>query len=308
MVELPWRLQHGSARVAPRRGANSMTTKSLALALTFACAAMAGAQPTQVFRSGVEVVELDVSVMRGGQPVVGLTANDFALTDQGVAQAVESVTLDHVPLSVQMALDVSGSVSGDRLRHLIDAGDGLVRALRTGDRASLITFSHVIDVRVPMTGDLLAIRSALQSLTGAGATSLRDAVHLALELRPHDLTRPLLLVFTDGKDTASWLSEDAVIDSARRIGAVVHVVRVESDDFLDRLAANTGGRTWSATSDRELRELFTKALEEMRARYLLSYTPRGVKGSGWHELKVKVKNGGDVTARPGYFVPTGQKP
>ena len=41
----------------------------------------------------------------------------------------------------------------------------------------------------------------------------------------------------------------------------------------------------------------------MRARYLVTYTPRGVKGSGWHKLRVKLKNGsGEVTARPGYFV------
>jgi hypothetical protein len=52
-----------------------------------------------------------------------------------------------------------------------------------------------------------------------------------------------------------------------------------------------------------LRELFTRALEEMRARYLLTYTPRAGSRPGWHELKVKVKaSGADVTARPGYLV------
>jgi hypothetical protein len=134
---------------------------------------------------------------------------------------------------------------------------------------------------------------------------LRDAVQIALDLRPPDRTRMLLLVFTDGEDTSSWLSANAVLDSARRAAVVVHVVRVQSDAFLDRLADATGGRTWSATSDRQLRELFTRALEEMRARYLISYTPRGVSQPGWHELKVKVKSGADVTARPGYFVTGG---
>jgi len=120
-------------------------------------------------------------------------------------------------------------------------------------------------------------------------------------------------VFTDGHDTTSWLTEDAVIDSARRIGVVVHAVRVESDAFLDRLADSSGGRTWSATSDRQLRELFTRALDEMRARYLLTYTPHGVSGPGWHDLKVRLRNGrADITARPGYFVaaaaPSGSSP
>jgi hypothetical protein len=115
----------------------------------------------------------------------------------------------------------------------------------------------------------------------------------------------LVLVFTDGHDTASWLTEAAVIDSARRIGVVVHAVRVAGDPFLDRLAEAAGGRTWSATSDRQLRELFTRALDEMRALYLLPYPPGGVSRPGWHELKVKLNTGSaDVTARPGYFVAT----
>ena len=259
--------------------------------------------PQTTFRSGVEIVELDVSVMRSGVPVAGLTARDFALTDNGVSQDLESVTLEKLPLSVTLVLDASQSVAGDRLRHLVQAGDGLTAALRPGDRSALITFSHRVDLRVPMTGDFQSIRTALGTMAASGATSLRDAVHLALQLQPRDRSRQLMLLFTDGHDTASWLTEDAVVDSARRSGVVIHAVRVESDALLDRLTQISGGRTWSATSDRQLQELFTRALDEMRARYLLTYTPRGVSQPGWHELKVKLKNGGgDVTARRGYFV------
>jgi len=266
-------------------------------------AAQAVTPPQTTFRSGVEIVELDVSVMRGGAPVAGLTARDFALTDNGVPQDVESVTLERLPLTVTLVLDSSQSVAGDRLRHLVQAGEGLTAALRQDDRAALITFSHMVDLRVPMTGDFQSIRTALGTMTGSGATSLRDAVQLALQLQPRDRSRPLMLLFTDGHDTASWLTEDAVVDSARRSGVVIHAVRVESDALLDRLTQVSGGRTWSATSDRQLQELFTRALDEMRARYLLTYTPRGVRQPGWHELKVKLKNGGgDVTARRGYFV------
>ncbi len=106
---------------------------------------------------------------------------------------------------------------------------------------------------------------ALRSVRPRGSTALRDAVHLALELRPRDRSRPLMLVFTDGRDTASWLTEEAVLDSARRVGVVIHAVRVGSDGFPGRLATASGGRTWSATSDRRLRALFIDALEEMRA-------------------------------------------
>jgi len=279
-------------------------TRALVLMAIVGCAATLGhAQDRPVFRSGVEVVELDVSVTRGGQPVAGLTARDFALTDNGVQQVIDSVTLDQLPLSILLALDTSLSVAGDRLKHLVDAGEGLIHALRHDDRAGLLTFSHAISLVVPMTDDVAQVTDKLRDIEPSGSTALRDAVQIALNLRPRDRTRTLLLVFTDGEDTSSWLSADAVLDSARRAAVVVHVVRVQSDVFLDRLTEATGGRTWSATSDRQLRELFTRALEEMRARYLITYTPHGVSKPGWHELRVKVKSGGaDVTTRPGYFV------
>jgi len=287
---------------------------AVVLALVGSAAVTASGEQSQqppLFHSGIEVVELDVSVMRGGQPVAGLTAGDFSVSDQGKPQEIQSVTLDTLPLSVLLALDISGSVSGERLRHLLDAGEGLTRALRPDDRAALITFSHAIDLAVPLTADVAAVRQTLARIKPGGSTALRDAVQLALSLRPHDQTRTLLLVFTDGEDTSSWLAPDVVLDSARRAGIVVHVVRVASDSFLDELTKATGGRTWSATSDRQLRELFTRALEEMRARYLITYTPRGVSKPGWHELKVKVNGGSaDITARPGYFVappPSGRR-
>ena len=281
--------------------------RAIAGAAAIALAATATPQPppppAPVFRSGVEVVELDVAVMRGGVPVPGLTSRDFVLTDNGVAQDVDSVTLDRLPLSVTLLLDTSTSVAGERLGHLRQAGEGLVEALRPDDKVSLVTFSHSADVRVAMTDDKAAVRGALTAIQPGGSTALRDALQLALTLRTHDRSRPLLLIFTDGIDTTSWLTEDAVLDTARRAGIVVHAVRVESNTFLERLVDASGGRTWSATSDRQLRELFTRALEEMRARYLLTYTPRGVRGAGWHELKVRLKNGrADITARPGYFV------
>jgi hypothetical protein len=107
-------------------------------------AAVLVAQPP-AFRSGIEVVRLDVSVTRGGIPVRGLTAQDFVLTDNGAAQTVESVRLEELPLSVTLVLDASSSVSGDRLAHLIQAGSQLTGALRADDRAALVTFSHAVD-------------------------------------------------------------------------------------------------------------------------------------------------------------------
>ena len=88
---------------------------------------------------------------------------------------------------------------------------------------------------------------------------------------------------------------------------VIHVVRVIGQEsspsrFVEHLTDAAGGRMWSA-SEGDLERLFTTALDEMRARYFLTFSPPRPVRPGWHELRVRLKNGGgDVTARQGYFV------
>lgn len=279
---------------------------AIVVIVTPALAAMA--QTTPAFRSGVELVQLDVSVTRGGAPVRGLTASDFTVLDHGVRRDIQSATTDRLPLDVQLVVDVSESVAGERLTHLVAAGRGLLNALKPGDRVALLAFSDIVSSRVAMTDDFAAVSRSLSTMVPSGQTALRDAVQVALALpRPGD-RRTLIIVFTDGVDNSSWLSEEEVLDSARRSGVVVDVVRVGSRElswsrFVERLPEVSGGKGFSAASARDLESLFTKALEEMRARYLLVFSPPRPNRPGWHELKIELKDlKGEVTARPGYFV------
>jgi Ca-activated chloride channel homolog len=271
------------------------------VALVASASLLQAEQPS--FRSRVEVVEVDVAVTRGGATVSGLTAGNFVVTDNGVPQDVTAALLGAEPLRVTMVLDASKSVSGSRLASLVKAGSGMVGALGPKDQASLITFSHQVALRVPMSSRFDEIAGVLSGLTGTGATALRDAVYLGLANASDDHSRALLLVFSDGFDTTSFVTMDAVIAAARRSNAVVHAVHFQPDKFLDELTEATGGRTWSARSDRQLEELFGRVLDEMRARYLLTYTPSGQQKPGWHQIKVSLKGArGDVIAKQGYFV------
>jgi VWFA-related protein len=172
----------------------------------------------------VEVVTVDVAVTRADAPVSGLTADDFVVTDNGIRQHIDSVTAARVPLSVTLVLDTSGSVAGERLDSLITASEQVVNELRTDDYVSLITFSSVVARRVALTTDFESVRSALHAITAAGDTSLRDALFLALHTTSREGTRPLLLIFTDGADTSSWLSADEVLESVRHANVVIHAV------------------------------------------------------------------------------------
>lgn len=176
------------------------------------------------FHTGVEVVTVDVSVTRADTPVAGLTADDFVVTDNGVRQRIDTVTTAQVPLSLTLVLDTSASVAGERLDSLIAASQQAVNELRANDSVSLITFSSGVVRPVASTRNLGSVRSALNGITGYGNTTMRDAVFLGLRATPHGTARSLLLLFTDGLDTSSWISEDDLLESVRRTNVVIQAV------------------------------------------------------------------------------------
>lgn len=230
-------------------------------------------------------------------------------------QAIDRVEVDTVPLNVILVLDTSGSMVGDRLTDLAAASRRLIQALKPDDAAALLTFNEPAELRVPMTRDREALLAAVDSLEARGATSLYDGLFLSLQMRP-DTTeaRTVALVFSDGRDTASWLSRASLTEAVRRSGVVTHIVELLPEEarlsqrssvsgVLDGLADVGGGRRWPATSSRALQELFVRVLDELRSRYLLTYYPTGVAREGWHDVKVTLQGArGDVIARPGYFV------
>jgi Ca-activated chloride channel homolog len=287
--------------------------------------------PQQRFRSGVDAVRVDVLVTDGNRPVGGLTADDFELRDNGVRQRIEAVDLGGVPLSVLLALDTSVSVWGQPLLNLKAAASAVVGLLTPNDRAAVLTFSGAVQLRTGWTSDRERLDVAVSGARATGATSLHDAAYAALTLRDDRPGRALVLIFSDGDDTASWLSGQAVVDIARRTDAVVYSVGLRQGEvnrpgyrvdflsgvqpripnvpapllmepFLTGLAAETGGKYIDAEQSDRLRETFVRIVTEFRSRYLLTYTPQAVDAGGWHPIEVRLKNRkGKVTARRGYM-------
>jgi VWFA-related protein len=275
---------------------------ALAAALTANVPATTDQTPT--FSARLEVVRLDVLVTDNGKPLRDLSLADFEVRDNGVAQTLDLVSFEKIPLSVALALDVSASVEGERVAHLKDAGGAVLDALRPGDQAALITFSDVLHEPASLSVDLDRVRAALAAVDPEGDTALVDGAYAGITLADTAPGRGLMILFSDGRDTASWLSRDAVLDASRRSNAVVYAVAAGARDrsFLERLTTATGGRLYELESTRNLRAVFLSALEEFRHRYLVSYTPRGVDKGGWHKVEVRVKRrGATVRARPGYL-------
>jgi Ca-activated chloride channel homolog len=267
--------------------------------------AVGRSQDKATFSSKVEAVRVDVLVTDNGRAIRGLTPEDFEIVDNGVPQEVDFVSFDQIPLNVILALDMSDSVAGSRLEALRGAGDAVLAELKKNDQAALVTFSHAVRSGASLSTDVPSVREALYEANGFGETALVDGVFAGMMVGESDAGRALLIVFSDGLDTSSWLTANAVLDTAKRADVVAYGVSVKSPvkpEFLRDLTSVTGGRLFEVEKEANLRSAFLGVLDEFRQRYLVSYRPRGVARNGWHRLDVRVKNRkATIKARPGYL-------
>ena len=257
----------------------------------------------QSFKSGTESVRVDVLVSDRGQPVAGLTTDDFDLFDNGVRQTIALADFDLLPLNVVLVFDMSGSVTPARLGHLQRAAGALLDALTKRDQAGLITFSHVVKRPQEMTKDVVRLRDALALAQPAGGTALVDGTYAGMMLGESSVGRALLIVLSDGVDTSSWLTPESVLQTARRSDIVAYAVAVgrQKPEFLRDLAEATGGQLFENESDDTIEKRFLAVLDEFRRRYVLMYTPTSTE-PGWHRLEVRLKGRrGTIKARPGYL-------
>ncbi len=277
--------------------------------------AVSAQQPVFVSRS--DVVRLDVQVTERNRPLLGLAARDFTVLDNGVPQQVEFLSFDELPLNMVLTFDLSGSVAGSRLEDLRAAGRALIDQLRKGDRAALVSFNHALSLGAELTADLASVRAALDRGGASGLTALVDASFAGLTVGVSDVGRSVMLVFSDGVDTSSWLTPAAVIDAATRTNVVVSGVAVgrasagasgrsapllvDRAPFLKNLVEVTGGDLVELQFTRQLRDAFVRLLAEYRQRYLIGYSPAGVSATGWHKVDVSVsRKGAVVKTRAGY--------
>jgi len=280
-----------------------------------------GQKPT--FSASAEAVRLDVLATARGVPLVGLTADDFEVRDNGVVQDARLSPAASLHWDVVVLFDVSQSVEGTKLEALRASARATAAALRPGDRIALLTFSDAVARPAPLATSGPAFREALDTVRAGGSTALFDALFTGLAMSRAGAARPLLLLFSDGRDTVSWLSADDVLAVARSSDASIYAVSTSpvrpsapspptwasvaqssDDEFLGRITRETGGRLLHAESGSEVQARVAEALAEIGARYVLSYEPRGAAGEGWHQVQVRLRRRrGTVVVRPGYYRP-----
>ena len=186
-----------------------------------------GLTARQVFRASTDVVSITVSVRRGNTPITSLGTGDFALTDNGVPQKIEALSLESVPVDLTLLLDGSSSTAAAIARFKASA-ETVAQMLRERDRVRLIAFATDVIEVFPLTP--AGERLPMNRLVANGTTALHDALLLTLVRGPDTGRRQLVVVFSDGVDTSSMVAASTLTEVARRSDSALHLVLAGAPD------------------------------------------------------------------------------
>jgi Ca-activated chloride channel family protein len=164
--------------------------------------------------------------------------------------------------------DPSGSLI-PRVEAVRQVVDDFVKR-RTGDRIGLIVFGDAPYPQVPFTLDHVTVRAMIAAMVPGMAgprTALGDTIGLAIKMfEQSKAPEKVLVVLTDGNDTASKMPPDRAAEIARQQGIKVHTVGIgdlhaTGEDKVDvatlqKIAATTGGRYFFGQDQKELGEIY----------------------------------------------------
>ncbi len=272
-------------------------------------AAVGGTPAARQFTSGVNVVEVYATVAdRRGQPVTGLTREQFSVRENGEMQGISTFAAGEFPLSVAVAIDRSFSMAGDRLASAKAGARSFLGALRPADESLVIAVGSTTEVVAPLSTKREEQLAALHNLDAFGTTGLYDSIVAALDAIQPARGRRALVLLSDGSDRYSKTTAAEVLERARRSDVLVYPIafgRTRPQAFAE-LASLTGGRSFHVADARRLPETLQSIAAELRNQYLIGYSPLKppVAGSNeWRSIAVTVSRP-DVTvrARDGYLV------
>jgi VWFA-related protein len=291
-------------------------------------------EPRPTFRSGISAVTVNVVVKDArGRPITNLAPHDFEVFDQGRRVELRDFRAGEEPVSIAVLIDTSGSMGlGTRLTSARNVAEMLIAHFKGADEVALFTFDKTLSEVVPFSADLGPFREGLARVRPYGATSLNDAVAAASRrVTDRPSSRRAVVAITDGFDNSSRLSATEASGVASTSDVPVYVLAIApsgrppsgvhgapADEQssrevalepvegggvarLDELTARTGGASFAAQTPADTSLAARQILNDLRAGYVLAFTPSET--PGWHQLTVRVsRKDAWVRTRAGFWV------
>ena len=275
-----------------------------------------------VFGTGIEVINLNVSVTDArGRYITDLTKNDFAVFEDGVRQELSIFNHEDIPISLVLMIDTSASMD-EKLPTARAAAIRFVGTLRPQDNAQIMQFNDRTTILQDFVADHDALDSAISRTEAAGPTALHNALYVALKelekQKTQALRRRAIVLLSDGEDTASLVSDDQVLDLARKTEINIYAISLRPRRMQDRnavkfsqaahlltaLTQDTGGQVHFPNSLSELDAVYDRIAEELRTQYSLGYVSNNGRRDGkWRRIVVRIPAREDIQVRHklGYF-------
>jgi VWFA-related protein len=275
--------------------------------------------PEYTIRRTVPEVRLQFTVAdENGKPVQGLSASDIRITeDQSPIEQLQDFTPnDNLPLRLGILLDASDSVKKVLPDERATALSFLQTVLKPQtDRAFVMAFGTEAKISQGTTNALPQLVNAVDQLTvPSWGTNLYDALYTACfdHLYSHheaELSHRAIVLLSDGEDTLSLHTLDDAIAVAQRSETQIYGLALHprnkvahGDSVMQRLADETGGRFFVASSSKDLQRVFADIEQEMRSQYFVAFRPQQAK-PGFHALHVELRapQKFKIHARQGYY-------
>jgi Ca-activated chloride channel family protein len=280
--------------------------------------------PPQVFRAGVELVSLNVTVTdSAGRYVTDLGEADFSVFEDGAKQDLTFFNRNNLPIALSLLIDSSASME-QRMEHAQEAAIGFARTIREQDLAQVVDFDSRVEIKLGFTNKTDALETAIRSTSPGGSTALHNAVYISLKelakikaKNTDEVRRQAIVVLSDGEDTSSLVSFEEVLELAKRSETAIYTIGLqpreqsalrgfrEAEFVLRQLAQETGGRAYFANRVEDLKDVYGQIADELSSQYSMGYASKNTKRDGaFRRLVVQVARP-NVTARTkrGYYGP-----
>jgi Ca-activated chloride channel family protein len=237
-----------------------------------------------------------------GRFVSGLNKSAFTVFDEKKPQEITYFSDDDSPVSVGVIFDVSGSMSGDKVKRARDALSKFIQTSHNSDEYFLIAFNSRAQLLLDKTRDGNSVLDKLTFVQTRNNTALYDACYLGVEKvqRGAHPKRALLLI-SDGQDNNSRYTFNELRRLLKESDVVLYGIGIlsgsdagsslgmEGQGILDELAGVSGGKAFFPRSAAEMDDIFEQIALELRHQYSIGYKPSNFSNDGkWRRVKVKV--------------------
>jgi VWFA-related protein len=266
-----------------------------------------------VEESQVTSVLIDAAVQdKNGHFLKTLPSSAFTVLEDGVPQVLDLARQESVGATFALLIDSSASMS--RRLEFVQRTAGLLYDYMTPlDRAIVAPFSKGVLSLTGPTDDRHTVADAIRAIGSSGGTAILDSLIELARGFPESSGRRVIILISDGYDENSTSSVDETIAALKEARATLYAVGIggvagvslKGEKVLRRLAAATGGRVFLPSTESQLELVHTALVDEVRNRYLLTYTPVNQNQDGkWRQITVQLPDPSyRVSARPGYFAP-----